>query len=228
MTNGQSASLSWCQAAIWVPRPDFCYCQTIAGLLIWGTLSDEGTGLSFTIAADCHQCSYSWVLVLQDSEPFLLSQIQDFQNPPPCRARSPYLYPPGTGWPSYTPRHWVSFLSPHTTCRAVMEVWEPTSTLAANLTKLPYPSQLCSLRMDHTENIISNRSSITVCIYIAMDMFIWTLPSSGFFSHHFTVLSSDKFQGHFSLKQHVCRNASQVGDKWVWMASSNSRICWNM
>jgi hypothetical protein len=25
------------------------------------------------------------------------------------RARSPYLYPPGTGWPGYTPRHWVPF-----------------------------------------------------------------------------------------------------------------------
>jgi hypothetical protein len=28
---------------------------------------------------------------------------------PTWRARSPYLYPPGTGWPSYTPRHWVPF-----------------------------------------------------------------------------------------------------------------------
>jgi hypothetical protein len=27
------------------------------------------------------------------------------------RARSPYLYAPGTGWPSYTPRHWVPFFS---------------------------------------------------------------------------------------------------------------------
>jgi hypothetical protein len=34
----------------------------------------------------------------------LLSQIWDS---PTWRARSPYLYPPGTRWPSYTPRHWV-------------------------------------------------------------------------------------------------------------------------
>jgi hypothetical protein len=33
MTNGQSASLSWCQSLIWGPRPDF--------LLMWGALSDE-------------------------------------------------------------------------------------------------------------------------------------------------------------------------------------------
>jgi hypothetical protein len=27
----------------------FYYCQTIAGLLMWGALSDERTGLSFTM-----------------------------------------------------------------------------------------------------------------------------------------------------------------------------------
>jgi hypothetical protein len=30
------------------------------------------------------------------------------------RARSSYLYPPGTGWPSYTSKHWVPFSSPLT------------------------------------------------------------------------------------------------------------------
>jgi hypothetical protein len=28
------------------PRPDFCYCQTVASLLMWGSLSDERAGLS--------------------------------------------------------------------------------------------------------------------------------------------------------------------------------------
>jgi hypothetical protein len=32
-----------------------------------------------------------------------------FETPPTWRARSPYLHPPGTGWPGYTPRHWVFF-----------------------------------------------------------------------------------------------------------------------
>jgi hypothetical protein len=36
------------------------------------------------------------------------------ETPPTWRARSPYLYSPGTGWPSYTLRHW--------------EVFEPAST----------------------------------------------------------------------------------------------------
>jgi hypothetical protein len=32
-------------------------------------------------------------------------------NPPTLKARTPHLYPPATGWPSYTPRHWVPFSS---------------------------------------------------------------------------------------------------------------------
>jgi hypothetical protein len=38
-TDGQSASLSWNKAAIWGLRPGFHYCQTVAGLLMWGALS---------------------------------------------------------------------------------------------------------------------------------------------------------------------------------------------
>jgi hypothetical protein len=34
-----------------------------------------------------------------------------FETPQPWRGRSPYFYPPGTGWPGYTPRHWVSLTS---------------------------------------------------------------------------------------------------------------------
>jgi hypothetical protein len=45
----QSASLSWNKAPIWGLRPDFYYCQTVAGLLMWGALSDERMGLSFAI-----------------------------------------------------------------------------------------------------------------------------------------------------------------------------------
>jgi hypothetical protein len=32
---------------MWGLRADFYYCQTVAGLLMWGALSDEKTGLSF-------------------------------------------------------------------------------------------------------------------------------------------------------------------------------------
>jgi hypothetical protein len=66
-TDGQSASLSWNKAPIWGLRPDFYYCQTIEVSLIWGALSDERTGLSFTIAADPRQSSHLWVRVPWDS-----------------------------------------------------------------------------------------------------------------------------------------------------------------
>jgi hypothetical protein len=49
-TDGQSGRLSWCQAPIWDPRPDFYCCQTVSGLLSRGTFSDVRTELSFTIA----------------------------------------------------------------------------------------------------------------------------------------------------------------------------------
>jgi hypothetical protein len=59
-----------------------------------------------------------------------------FETHPTWRARSPYLYPPGTGWPSYTPRHWVSFSSP------------PTTRRYSN----PPPDSLYSLRIDYIED----------------------------------------------------------------------------
>jgi hypothetical protein len=46
-TDGQSASLSWNKAPILGLRPDLYYCLTVTGVLMWGALSDERTGLSF-------------------------------------------------------------------------------------------------------------------------------------------------------------------------------------
>jgi hypothetical protein len=54
----------------------------------------------------------------------LLSEIRDS---PDLESLVPMLYPPGTGWPSYTPRHWVLFSLPPTTCKTVVEVFEPAS-----------------------------------------------------------------------------------------------------
>jgi hypothetical protein len=39
--------LSWNKGPIWGLRPDHNYCLMVAGLLMWGVLSDERTGLSF-------------------------------------------------------------------------------------------------------------------------------------------------------------------------------------
>jgi hypothetical protein len=62
-TDGQPATRSWIKALFWGLRPDFYYCLTVAGLLIWGALSDERPGLSFTIVAGPRQLSYFRVRV---------------------------------------------------------------------------------------------------------------------------------------------------------------------
>jgi hypothetical protein len=56
-TDGQPASLSWNKAPIWGLQPDLDYCLTVVGLLIWGALSDERTGLSFAISTGPRQRS---------------------------------------------------------------------------------------------------------------------------------------------------------------------------
>jgi hypothetical protein len=103
MTDGQSAS-PWCQAPIWDPRPDFYFRLTVAGLLMWSTLSLTRTGLSFTIAVGSRQRSHSRVRIPRDS---WSSHSLRFETLLTWRARFPHSYPPGTVWPSYTPRHWV-------------------------------------------------------------------------------------------------------------------------
>jgi hypothetical protein len=42
-TDGQSARRSWNKAPIWSLRPDFYYCSTVEGLLMWGALLTRGS-----------------------------------------------------------------------------------------------------------------------------------------------------------------------------------------
>jgi hypothetical protein len=97
-TDGQSASLSWNKAPIWGLRPDFYYCQTVAGLLMWSALYDERMGLLFTNAAGPRQRSHFQVRVPWDSRPYFA--VSDSRLP---------------------------FLSPPTTRRATVEVFDPAS-----------------------------------------------------------------------------------------------------
>jgi hypothetical protein len=69
-TDSQSASLVWNKVPTWVLRPDFYYCQIVASLLMWGALSDERTGLSFTTAAGPRQRSHSRVRIPWDLWPY--------------------------------------------------------------------------------------------------------------------------------------------------------------
>jgi hypothetical protein len=51
-----------------------------------------------------------------------------FETYPTLRARSPYLYPRGTGRLGYIPRRWVPLSSPPTPRRVTVEVFGPAST----------------------------------------------------------------------------------------------------
>jgi hypothetical protein len=98
-TDGQSTSLSWNKAPIWGLRPDLCYCQTFAGLFMWGALSDERTGMSFTTFAGPRQRSHSQVRIQWHSLPYFT--VSDSRLP---------------------------FSSPPTTRRVTVEVFDPAST----------------------------------------------------------------------------------------------------
>jgi hypothetical protein len=67
------------KAPKWGLRPDFYFCQTVTGFLMWGALSDERTGQSFTIAASPCQGSLSWVRVPWDSRPYFT--VSDLRLP---------------------------------------------------------------------------------------------------------------------------------------------------
>jgi hypothetical protein len=99
-TDGQSASLSWNKAPIWDLRPDLYYCQSVAGLLMWGALSDERTGLSFTIPADARQRSHSRIRVPWYSRPYFTvpDSRLPFSSPPTTRRATVEVFDPASTW----------------------------------------------------------------------------------------------------------------------------------
>jgi hypothetical protein len=70
--------LSWNKAPIWGLEPDIYYRQTAAGLLTWGALSDERTGLSFardTVSSNEFVVSIT-IYILQVIKCMYIQQIQ--------------------------------------------------------------------------------------------------------------------------------------------------------
>jgi hypothetical protein len=102
-TDRRSASPSWCQAPIWDQRPIFpilsliiiFFFFTISGLLMWSALSDEKSGLYFSVFAGHGQRSLSQIWVPWDSWAYFIVSI--FETPPTWRTRFLYLFPPGSG-----------------------------------------------------------------------------------------------------------------------------------
>jgi hypothetical protein len=101
-TDGQSASLSW----YW---PPFGADDKILNFFEWHLLSSSGghplwrEDGSVICSAITH-----WLESCRTQNHILLSHLRLSST---WRARSPYLYPSGTGCPSYTPMHWVYLYS---------------------------------------------------------------------------------------------------------------------
>jgi hypothetical protein len=79
---------------------------TVSQLVCLGTEYPCGT-CNQTRGRVCNfQCNHSIVRAAKNPKPYFTVSSE---TPPTWRARFPYLYPPRTGWPSYTPGHWVLF-----------------------------------------------------------------------------------------------------------------------
>jgi hypothetical protein len=116
----RSTSVPWNEAPIWGLRPDFFInvrqlqvCLSVASL--W---QEDGS----VVYSCCWPSAVQSFPRPSPAELITIFYCLRFETSSTCRARSPYLYPPWTGRPSYTPRHWVPFSSPPTTRRATVEV----------------------------------------------------------------------------------------------------------
>jgi hypothetical protein len=67
------------KAPIWGLRPDFCYCQTVAGLLMWGSLSDKRTRLSLRLPLLLASAVIFRSESLGTRDHILRAQIRDFR-----------------------------------------------------------------------------------------------------------------------------------------------------
>jgi hypothetical protein len=93
----------------WGQLPDFKFS------LVWQVLVSSYMAPPLTRGRACNlHCNHALVRVAQHPWPYFTVSSE---TPPIWRASSPYLYPPGTGWPSYIPGHYVPFTSPLTTRR---------------------------------------------------------------------------------------------------------------
>jgi hypothetical protein len=98
-------------------RPDIICCRNV----VWNLRSYIYGAPSLTRGRVCNLLyNHSMVRVAQNAKPYFTVSSE---SPPTWMARFPYLYRPGTGWPSYTPGHWVPFTSSLTTRRARVEVF---------------------------------------------------------------------------------------------------------
>jgi hypothetical protein len=100
-TDSQSVSMSWYRAPLLDLRPDITSFRNVD---VWNLRYCVYWAPSLTRGRVCNlQCNHSMVRVAQNPKPYFTVSSK---TSPTWRVRFSYLYSPGIGWPSYTPRHW--------------------------------------------------------------------------------------------------------------------------
>jgi hypothetical protein len=168
---GQSASRPVC---LGIKHPSgaydqiFYFCQTVAGLLIRGALSDERMGLSFTIAAGLRQRSHSRIRVPWDSRPYFTvsdSRLPFSSHPTTRRITVEVFYPASTREFALSCR----FLSCDNFGRTVWK--SPPSRVPVLL----FTSALCWI------SCINSGQRFDSCVCFRETCFKNSLPSNGLF-----------------------------------------------
>jgi hypothetical protein len=99
----QSVSMSWHRVPLWDLRPDIISCRNVT---VWNLTSCIWGAPSLARWLVCNlQCNHSIIRVVQNPRPYFTVSSETPST----------LCPPGTGWPSYIPGHWVPFTSSLTT-----------------------------------------------------------------------------------------------------------------
>jgi hypothetical protein len=89
-------------STLWDLRPHSICCRNVAVRNLRPSFCGAP---SLTRGRVCSlQCNHSMVRVAQNPKSYFTASSE---TPATWRAMFPYLYPPGTGWPSYTPGHWA-------------------------------------------------------------------------------------------------------------------------
>jgi hypothetical protein len=104
----------------------------------------------------------------------------EFETLQTCRAKSPYIYPPGRGRPGFTPRHWVPFSSPPKTSRATVDVFDPAFgrvfLLRPLMTTRGRTTQKTAIIVDEA---CLPHSCLTIDVGACGNVFTESLPSNG-------------------------------------------------
>jgi hypothetical protein len=167
-TDGHSANISMNEAPIWGLRPDVYYCQTVAGLLMWGALSDERKGLLFAwvTVSTCQHAQFTLYMLLSVCMYNIYKRTLSLQAQ---YSRS---------WPILSISCYNSSLV----------TWTVVCLTAAKFKPLIFPMSRFALSSvvnicnyvtfydpvaDRWQNIHLNRSSVVICVSVAMVMRVY-------------------------------------------------------